>query len=128
MLIVLATIELLLTSVAVIGGLFLFVARAGAPSSPSRPNQLVWGAVMAPLLITFASTQFAYSTGHVPWVSPIAHVGMAIGVLLGLSLFSAVSFRSWTARFFATCGYVVLSSVMSVVVGVFTAGANGDSL
>jgi ABC-type transport system involved in cytochrome c biogenesis permease subunit len=127
-LVVFAAFELLLMSVAIVGGLFLYVARAGAPSSPPRSNQLVWGAVLAPLLITFASTQFAYSTGRVPWISPVAHVGMAIGVLLGIGVFSVVGFRSRSARFFATCGYVALSTAMCVVVGVFTASANGDSL
>jgi ABC-type transport system involved in cytochrome c biogenesis permease subunit len=127
-LVVFAAFELLLVAVAIVGGLFLYVARAGAPSSAPRPNQLVWGAALAPLLITFASTQFAYSTDRVPWISPVAYVGMAVGVLLGVGVFSLVSFRSWPARFFATCGYVALSTAMCVVVGVFTASANGDSL
>jgi hypothetical protein len=72
-LIVFAAFELLLIAVAVVGGMFLYVARVGAPTSSSRPNQLVWAAALAPLLVTFASSQFAYSSGLVPWVSPVAH-------------------------------------------------------
>lgn len=128
MLVVLAAFELLLIAVAVVGGMFLYAARVGAPTSTSRPNQLVWGVALAPLLVTFASSQFAYSSGRVPWISPVAHVGMVVGILLGVGAFSLVSFRSWPARFFATCGYVALSTAMCVVVGVFTASANGDSL
>ena len=118
----------LLAAVAAVGGLLLFVARAGAPNFPSRPKVLVWGSVIAPLLITFASTQFAYSTDNFPWVSPIAHVGLGIGLLVGLALFSAVGFRSWAVRIAATCGYAVASSVACVVVGIFTACGNGDCL
>jgi len=127
-LIVFAAFELLLMAVAIVGGLLLYVARVGAPSSTPRPNQLVWGAVLAPLFITFASSQFAYASGRVPWISPVAHVGMAVGILLGVGVFSLVGFRSWPARFFATCGYVALSTATCVLVGLFTASANGDSL
>ena len=123
-----AAFALLLLAVAIVGGLLFYVARVGARSSVPRPFRLVWGAVLAPLVITFASTQFAYTSGRVPWVSPVAHIGMAIGILLGVGVFSLVDFRSWPARFFATCGYVALSSSACVVVGLFTASANGDSL
>ena len=128
MLIVLTALGLIVTAVAVVCGLFLFVARAGAPHALSRPRHFVWAAVVAPLLVTFASTQFAYSTGNFPWVSPIAHAGLVIGVLGGLVLFSAVGFRSWAARLGATCGYLVVVSVVCVGVGVFTACGNGDCL
>ena len=128
MLVVFAVFEPLMMAVAIVGGLFVYVARAGASSSAPRPHQLVWGAVLAPLFITFASTQFAYTSGRVPWISPVAYVGMAVGILLGVGVFSLVSFRSWPARFFATCGYFALSTAMCVVVGVFTASSNGDSL
>jgi hypothetical protein len=116
------------TAVAVVCGLFLFVAHAGAPNAVSRPRHFVWAAVVAPLFVTFVSTQLAYSTGNFPWVSPIAHAGLVIGVLGGLALFSAVGFRSWAARLGATCGYLVVMSAACVGVGVFTACGNGDCL
>jgi ABC-type transport system involved in cytochrome c biogenesis permease subunit len=128
MFIAIAAIELLLTAVAVVGGLFLFAARAGASPSSPRPKRLTWSTVMAPLLITFASTQFAYSSGYYPWISPIAHVGLGVGVLVGIVLFSVARFRSWLARLAATCGYAVLLSVACLLVAVFTASGNGDSL
>ena len=128
MLIVVAIIELLLTAVAIVGGLFLFATRAGAPISSPRPKPLAWSMVMAPLLITFASTQFAYSSGHYPWISPIANLGLGVAVLVGVALFSAVSFRSWVARVAATSGYAVLLSIVCLVVAVFTAFGNGDGL
>ena len=128
MVIAIVGIELLLIAAAVVGGLFFFAARAGATASSARPKHLIWAMVMAPLLTTFASTQFAYSSGHYPWISPIAHVGLVVGVVLGIALFSMLGFRSWLARLAATGGYAVLLSMACLVVAVFTASGNGDSL
>ena len=128
MLIVAAAIEFVLTAVAVVGMLFVFVTRAGAPISSPRPKPLTWSTVTVPLLITFASTQFAYSSGYYPWISPIAHVGLGVGIVVGIALFSVASFRSWLARVAETCGYAVLLSVACFAVAVFTAFGNGDGL
>ena len=128
MLIVAAAIEFVLTAVAVVGMLFVFVTRPGAPISSPRPKPLTWSTVTVPLLITFASTQFAYSSGYYPWISPIAHVGLGVGIVVGIALFSVASFRSWLARVAETCGYAVLLSVACFAVAVFTAFGNGDGL
>lgn len=127
-LIAFTALGLVATGVAVVCGLFLFVANAGAANALSRPRDFVRAAVVAPLLVTFASTQFAYSTGNFPWVSPIAHAGLVVGVLGGLVLFSVVGFRSWAARLGATCAYFVIFSAACVAVGVLTACGNGDCL
>ena len=118
----------LLIPIVVFGGLYLFVARAGAPISASRPVRLVLAAVAAPLFVTFASYQYAYSSGHYPWVSPIADVGLGVGVLVGLALFSSAGFRSWLAFLGAMAGYVVLASLACLVTGFATACGNGDCL
>jgi hypothetical protein len=125
---ILAASILILIALAAIGGLFLYVAGAGATSFSARERPMVWLAITAPLLITFVATQFAYSTGQYPWISPIAHIGLAIGVLVGLALFCALGFRSWLAGVVATCGYLVFLSAASLAVGVFTACGNGDCL
>jgi hypothetical protein len=128
MLVVLAAIKLLLTAVAVVGGLYLFVAYAGAPSSPPRPKRLVWGAVIAPLLVTVAATQFTYSVPYRPWFVTVVVGGLVVSAVAGLVLLSMLGFRSRMARFAATAGYLVLVGAACLLVGVFTACGNGDCL
>jgi hypothetical protein len=121
-------VSMLLIAVVAFGALYLFVSYARSPTAFSRPDSLVLAAVGAPLLITFASTQLAYSSGHYPGVSPIAEVGLGVGVLAGLVLFSAMGFHSWLVRLGATAVYLVLSVGASFVMGYLTACGNGDCL
>jgi hypothetical protein len=119
---------LLIFAVVAFGGLYLFVSYARSPDAFSRPDGLVLAAVGVPLLITFASTQFAYSSRRYPGVSPIAEVGLGVGVVVGLVIFSAMGFHSWLARLGATAAYLALSIAACFVMAFLTACGNGDCL
>jgi hypothetical protein len=97
-------------------------------ASHSRSKTFFWIAAVLPLLVTFGSSQVAYSTGNYPWISPIAHVGAGVGVVLGFVFFCGVQFRSWPTRIGAMFAYLIVAAFASLLVGFSTACGNGDCL
>jgi hypothetical protein len=97
-------------------------------ASQSRSDIFLVAAVLAPLITAFGSTQLACLTGYYPHVSPLAHVGIGVGVLLGFALFWGIKFRSLPWRLGAMCVYLIIAVVASYAVGFVTACGNGDCI
>lgn len=87
---------------------------------------LAAGAIILPLLMTWLSTQIAYSNGNYPHVRPLAHVGMIAGVVAGVLLLVQVRFESRKTRGIVFAMYIPLIVIMSLLTGIFTACVNGD--
>jgi hypothetical protein len=98
-------------------------------ASHSKPNAFLWASVLLPVLFAIGSTQLAYLTGEYPHVSPLAHIGIGLGILIGLCLFLwGVELGSLLQRHLAICVYVVFAVVVSYVVAFMTACGNGDCI
>lgn len=85
-------------------------------------------AIILPLFASWLSTQIAYSSGKYPHISPLAHIGTILGIIAGVLLLTKVSFRNRKRRGIAFAIYIPLIVIISLLVGVFTACANGDCI
>ena len=85
-------------------------------------------AIVLPLLVSWLSTQLAYSTGKYPHISPLAHTGTILGVIAGVLLLTKAGFRTRRRRGIAFAIYIPLIVILSLLVGVVTACANGDCI
>jgi hypothetical protein len=85
-------------------------------------------AIILPLLVSWLSTQMAYSTGKYPHISPLAHIGTILGVIAGVFLLTKAGFSTRKRRGIAFAVYIPVIVILSLLAGFLAACANGDCI
>lgn len=87
-----------------------------------------FSAIFLPLLVSWLSTQIAFSTGKYPHISPLAHIGTILGVIAGVFLLTKASFKTRKRRGIVFAVYIPVIVILSLLAGILAACANGDCI
>jgi uncharacterized membrane protein (DUF441 family) len=97
-------------------------------ASPAQAISCWAAAGLVPLVVTIGATQLAYWSGNYPHASPLAHVGIGVGTVLGAAFFWRVANGPVAQRLVVLGGYLAVTVVVCYFIEFMVGCSNGDCL